>query len=818
MKHSYNIHFLLSVLALLLTCHVSINAEPISKAQALKLASQYVHKPILKKSTAQTRAIDNEKNPAFYLFDNAKEKGFVIISGESKMNSLVAYSDEGEMDNVSLPDPMVDLLKNYTAIVKEVRQGKRKVIIPKLKKYVAVEPLIKTNWGQQAPYNFYTPLEKSQRTLTGCVATAMSQIMYFHQWPKKRYKDAPKEKEELSQLKDSYDWDLMLTDYKRGYKMENGSAVATLMRDAGTAVKMQYSLNASGSYVQDAVWALRDSFQYDVKYLLNSGMSANVYREELMEELSKGYPVFGKGGAHAWVYDGYNEDGLVHVNWGWNGYYNGYFDLSVIGVSSVGDGGGDGKYWTDPEMILLRPRDGKHELFNERPKRLTFFYDGSISFKYNRLNKRYGLTAELRNVGTTSVKKDDTGAFKGYIGVAFYNEKDSLVKIIQAYSTTLKWDNVYQSYRIRDWNWRIDDLKPGTYRVVPVSKALLKEPNEYGEWLSFENAPEVKLLVDELNVTVISPTSSPVFKLQDTPNFITNVYEKGLQTGRLNFSVLNISGKEYRGSLKFKLTGNQRTFEYEPPQSKAVSVIQRNGISQLTLSLPSIYDDEGIRDTLSAGKYKMTVQFVYRDDVANQYIYNIEGLQDIEIEVLPTPTQALLSIEKMQFYINKEPSFLQEINREANNEVALSMDLKLTKVGEKTSCKGDIIYSAEDLETGEFTDLGRVQNVEITSKDGKTADKTKAILNLSTLKEHKIYQLYAYLEAQNTRVQIGINSDTPRYFTVYGTPAPTGIESLKSFIETPLTIYSLQGVRLQSTWNMLPTGIYIVNGKKVYKH
>ena len=56
-------------------------------------------------------------------------------------------------------------------------------------------------------------------------------------------------------------------------------------------------------------------------------------------------------------------------------------------------------------MILLRPRDGKHELFNERPKRLTFFYDGSISFKYNRLNKRYGLTAELRNVGTTSVKK-----------------------------------------------------------------------------------------------------------------------------------------------------------------------------------------------------------------------------------------------------------------------------------------------------------------------------------------------------------------------------------------------------------------------------
>ena len=193
-------------------------------------------------------------------------------------------------------------------------------------------------------------------------------------------------------------------------------------------------------------------------------------------------------------------------------------------------------------------------------------------------------------------------------------------------------------------------------------------------------------------------------------------------------------------------------------------------------------------------------------------------MQDIEIEVLPTPTQALLSIEKMQFYINKEPSFLQEINREANNEVALSMDLKLTKVGEKTSCKGDIIYSAEDLETGEFTDLGRVQNVEITSKDGKTADKTKAILNLSTLKEHKVYQLYAYLEAQNTRVQIGINSDTPRYFTVYGIPAPTGIESLKSFIETPLTIYSLQGVRLQSTWNMLPTGIYIVNDKKVYKH
>ena len=177
-------------------------------------------------------------------------------------------------------------------------------------------------------------------------------------------------------------------------------------------------------------------------------------------------------------------------------------------------------------------------------------------------------------------------------------------------------------------------------------------------------------------------------------------------------------------------------------------------------------------------------------------------------------TQTELDKERLQEYKNLTP---EEKNMVKEMGVREAINL-IEEVGEKTICKGDIIYRAEDLETGEFTDLGRVQNVEITSKDGKTADKTKAILNLSTLKEHKVYQLYAYLEAQNTRVQIGINSNTPRYFTVYGTPASTGIESLKSFIETPLTIYSLQGIRLQSTWNMLPTGIYIVNGKKVYKH
>jgi peptidase C10 family protein len=817
MKYCHKIQKVLACFVVMLAFNTSIIAEPISKSQALLLASKYVSNPILKKSTAVTRAIDNEKNPSFYLFDNAKGKGFVIISGESKMSSLVAYSEEGDMKNAVLPQPMVDLLKNYTQIVKEVREGKRKITAPKITKYAAVEPLTKTKWGQATPYNNYTPQERTKRTLTGCVATAMSQIMYFHKWPKKRYKNAPVDTQELSQIKDSYDWDLMKETYNNEKKGPSASAVATLMRDAGTAVNMLYSLNSSGAYIKDAAIAFRDSFQYDIKYFRNLGMSANTFREELIQELSKGYPVLGKGGAHAWVYDGYNEEGLVHVNWGWYGFYNGYFDLSVIGVGEVGEGGGNGKYWVDPEMILLRPRDGQHELFNDSQKRLTFYSEKTFSFNKNSSNNDKSVIVELYDIGTTKIKKGTSKSFVGHLGVAFYNQQNDLVKII-SYPFNLILDNSTQRMTLRRWMWDLSDLKTGTYRVVPVSKALISGVDVFGEWQPFENAIEAQIRVENRGFTIISPTPNTIFTLQDSPSLIRNVYENGLQTGNLNLSIHNISNTEYRGHLRFTLAGTNRKRLYAPPMNSEVSVIQRNGTTQLTLHIPSSYNDEGLKDSISAGKYKMNVQFIYRDSQGNQHIQDVEGLQNFDIEVLPKPSQGLLSVRKMQLYINKQPTYLQEINRADQTEVALSMDLKMTDVGGISTCKGNLIYCAKDLETGEMLDLASINNLLLTSSTLNISDITKTVLNLSSLKEHQLYQLYAYLEQNNNRIDIGMDSNTPRYLKVYGIAPPTGIKTIENSKQKAFIIYNLQGIRQQSPWQSLPAGVYIVNGQKVYKY
>ena len=283
----------------------------------------------------------------FYVFNDSTNKQFVIVAADERMTTLLGYSNQGVFDYSSIPDAMKNLLGQYASEY-HFLQNTTECFSPKAKSgnIQPVAPLLSTNWGQDAPYNKKAPYIGIYRGVTGCVATAMAQIMYHHKYPTNGTGShsyvSETEKLKLSQDFSStfFDWSSMLDDYSGGYSTQEANSVATLMRSCGISVNMDYcyysSGPSSGAYSCDVPYALRTHFGYNnnVVYYEKDYFSDEEWDQIIYEELSAGRPIYYSGsgyyGGHAFVLDGCDSDGLYHINWGWEGDCNGYFPLTAL--------------------------------------------------------------------------------------------------------------------------------------------------------------------------------------------------------------------------------------------------------------------------------------------------------------------------------------------------------------------------------------------------------------------------------------------------------------------------------------------------------
>ena len=211
-----------------------------------------------------------------------------------------------------------------------------------------VEPLLQTAWGQDAPYNLLCPEKVNeqgdmQHCRVGCVACAMAQVMRFHEYPAVGIGEG--QNMFNTDLKANfgetwYDWEHMLDSYSGSYTDEEAGAVATLMFHCGVAVNMIYGLKSSSTFTAFAnnmTTALSRYFGYDattLRSLNRSNYTKTQWMQIIREELSAGRPVIYSGnsaslGGHTWVIDGYDEQGRVHMNWGWLGAANDYYDIDL---------------------------------------------------------------------------------------------------------------------------------------------------------------------------------------------------------------------------------------------------------------------------------------------------------------------------------------------------------------------------------------------------------------------------------------------------------------------------------------------------------
>ncbi len=336
-----------------------LNGRSVVKGGDRKSLSVTRHKLKLTPASAET-------SEDFYIFNRDGSRAFVIVSGSDLLPEIVGYSDSEALDGDNVPPALKAYLSDYSKLVEAAENG-AVLELSASAAGEAVEPLMNTKWNQSAPYNDLTPTVSGVQAPSGCVATAVAQVMYYHRYPSRGHGKVSNSGNTV-ELGHEYDWDNMKPVYEKGgYTEQEGAAIATLMRDVGYAVNMDYGAEESGAFSEDISIGLCRHFNYstDAEILFRTSCTTDYWLRTIRESLLRGEPLPLAGtstgrnaSAHQFVCDGIDENGLLHINWGWGGVSDGYFDMNILSPDNLGIGAGEGAYYARQSIVLnLRPGD-----------------------------------------------------------------------------------------------------------------------------------------------------------------------------------------------------------------------------------------------------------------------------------------------------------------------------------------------------------------------------------------------------------------------------------------------------------------------------
>lgn len=435
-------------------------AKAIAEKQAALLGVTIDQKAMAKVRKQGGKAEMNLSQESYYVFPNANSKGFTIVSGDDRLPEIVGYSSRGSYDENNLPEGFVSFMKAYQNLYNRVNLGDAEALknLAEIKAWrnkknasvetsSAVAPLLgNIEWDQTSPYNNMCPRYDSVHVAaTGCVATAMAQVMAYYKYPKQlkadipgyvnRWNGIPMEIPTITREEGIYDWDNMLPKYNKeaNATQQQKDAVAKLMYHCGAAVRMSYGPE-SGAAVSSS--KLAKYFGYDADLMMDlsrSSFTLDKWMQIIDTELAAGRPVLYGGqssdNGHQFICDGKDENGLYHINWGWSGNQNAYFDLSILNPEKGGTGSGsaaDGfnRYCT--MTIGIAPDNGVVDApLAQIPSISVYEADYVVITKGTRKSKsdKFEFTQQVTFVN--QVKQ----AFKGFLGLGIL-QKDGSYKLV----------------------------------------------------------------------------------------------------------------------------------------------------------------------------------------------------------------------------------------------------------------------------------------------------------------------------------------------------------------------------------------------------
>ena len=438
---------LIAVLVLLF-CGISrMQASVISPSQAKEVAAQFMAEKTARKELKTDvvfDAVDRNNRPYLYAVHTTQEGGYVIVSGDDRFAKVLAYSDSRLYDEQDMPDNMRAWLQGY---IDEMRYLESIDYQPTLRstssEKPAIAPLIETIWGQNTPFNDSCPVDiNGSRSITGCVATAMAQLINYHI---QHYGAPTATIAEIEGYTTAWhqltvdtipagtplpDKSLLVNNYRSDAPVapteEQKKAVAQLMLYCGTSVKMDYASGSSAAYSEDVPEALITKFGFDnsTHAIRRTDYSYAEWMDVIYSELAVSRPVYhngsSSGGGHAFIVDGYDGKGLFHVNWGWNGKSNDYFALSVLNPDDEGQAGASSS--SDGYNISQRAIIGTRINSGETWERPIYLNTGNLRTEgQDVLFSAYNRTGETHSFDYGIGMVDETGTIT-LVGKYLYRE------------------------------------------------------------------------------------------------------------------------------------------------------------------------------------------------------------------------------------------------------------------------------------------------------------------------------------------------------------------------------------------------------------
>lgn len=449
-------------------------AAPVSKNQARSIGENFFNNSIqvnrVQKKKAnfispqqpgmkKVRMSNGDSYAPYYIFNN-EDGGFVIVAGDNCATPILGYSDEGSIDLDNMPIQLQELLQAYALEIQEAVDNNLQATEDVTEAWAtyrrtpqaqttttAVSALIQTSWDQYPRYNNKCPSDPSLSSLgghptTGCVATAMAQVMKYWEYPKKGYGSKSYRSEYYGTLSadfgsTAYDWDNMPLKLSSSTSSTQNYAVAILMFHCGVAVSMNYNSDgqgSSGAFVVDVGYgqasaekALTEYFGYastvtgkKFDQSTTTAQWTNMLKTELNNKMPVLYAGYSpNGGGHAFICDGYDSNNKFHFNWGWGGQANGYFSLTALTP-------GNHNYSLGQQAVIgIKPKDGSapaknYDLYMNTDLTAT---NTSSSTSSEPNAYKFGKTMSF----TAKVENNGTGAFNGNLKVAAFTDSGDFI-------------------------------------------------------------------------------------------------------------------------------------------------------------------------------------------------------------------------------------------------------------------------------------------------------------------------------------------------------------------------------------------------------
>lgn len=755
--------------------------EPIDRNEALKQANAFLSSKGIPVRQSLDMAYAQpgkaaEARSLYYVFNVGNDKGFVIVAGDDAVSPILAYADRGDFSEREMAPAAKAMLESYAQQIEMIQQNPSLAVAASTS-YAAIAPMVETQWNQMEPYNYMCPIIRGEavRSVTGCVATAMAQIIYYHKHPVEQTKAIP-----AYELSSRYvipgadpvtlNWDAMQLTYTGSEAEDDPSAlaVAQLMVLCGKSVKMSYSSSASGAASESVPAALKEYFDYD-------GAAHMVYRDEyanadwekmIYDELAAKRPVYLSGTSvsgtsavgHAFVCDGYDGEGRFHINWGWGGMSDGFFRLTLLNPDDHGTGGnnGSGGFNIDEGAIIgIQPNQGGT---SQEVAQMTLDHFAAIEETITR-NSIFGSFSVPVNAACWN---NTSQTLSVELGLAYYDESNEMVgepSGLGSYSLDTGYGLSYDELSMGD------GIKEGTYYVKFVHKV-----NGSDEWTLMKNADKhyLELQVNGTTATIVNHAPQQDFVVNDV-----NV-QGNMSVGSQQTFTYNITN-----------TGNTYT-------QKVTFFVNKEIVSQIGLNL-----DPGATD-----------DYVFSWTPAREGTYEI-GLatgDGTEIITSQKVTIGEAKSHELDVTFQFDDATGSEILGYEVSGNSIKGTMSVINKGEEDFM--DHITCGLYFDGGDhYLYLVSSNKIFVEAKAGESVDVPFEFPDLDYSKRYKV--IVEYMSAGEYAPDIRSSFITLK-------DNPSGIEGVEvdGEAETDQPVYNLQGVRMPDGVS-LPKGIYIKGGKKI---